>query len=722
KSFVRVVKDRPITELSLMESIQDEYITRHQMDGKILYTDHRISFVTGLMPGEVLGSSAFNYMHSEDMLWSIVAQKQMFSSSQGQGIVSYRLQCRDGQYVTLRSRGFLEVNKQTGQVDTFVCINTVLSVRETAEDEIRNQRRKLLPMISCQESENLLNSISSSLPPELFNLLKPLLNPETVQRMIDSLDKVNLDLDRNSKIKFPSSNNACNSNDFQERWQDDGWEEINPNHPPPKPLPPPGRIQNDMMAEDHINVNKQWYSMNPKKRNQDGKNYFPPSKKVSTLSSHSEQYSSYSHSENHKQNYGMDGQTHFQQNLRWQLDGTQMLSGQPVGSPQTKRFCPDTNNIGNSFASKGQNNNCSISSPLDALSPMSHSSYSTFGEDDPNSTCSVESPSVNDSPLSVESCISTIFGSPVNSMCSNFDDAADSNTDNNRYMGTSDTNIANNHTSGMNDNNTVSHIKSYDGTNNSNIEMGGIAGAISRPECISPSICTGQQQLTIHSPTIAQVRSPGGMVCTPAGIVHSPGLSSPTDFQCSVSSKTHPMSPTQSVFFQSQSTLPEQDCNLTQISPFKKPHNKIQTNLPTSYQTQRSFHQPMMRNSSNSNSFPSNGNGQLLISQRQQTQEHYNLQNPRLGISMEEKDYFTHQHTPDNIKSVTDEPYTVTEEGQQGNNTSYLNSLSSNMDSSRIPPPPKPPHPTQLPEAPRYNLQQHQQQSQQQQHRGKIIP
>ncbi|KAG0716371.1 hypothetical protein GWK47_009899 [Chionoecetes opilio] len=39
--FVRVVKDRPITELSLVESTLDEYITRHGLKGNILYTDHR---------------------------------------------------------------------------------------------------------------------------------------------------------------------------------------------------------------------------------------------------------------------------------------------------------------------------------------------------------------------------------------------------------------------------------------------------------------------------------------------------------------------------------------------------------------------------------------------------------------------------------------------------------------------------------------------------------
>lgn len=50
----------------------------------------------------------------------------VFSSTQGQGTVSYRLKCKNGELINLRSRGYLEVNKQTGQIESFVCINTVL--------------------------------------------------------------------------------------------------------------------------------------------------------------------------------------------------------------------------------------------------------------------------------------------------------------------------------------------------------------------------------------------------------------------------------------------------------------------------------------------------------------------------------------------------------------------------------------------------------------------
>ncbi|KAK4307653.1 hypothetical protein Pmani_020608 [Petrolisthes manimaculis] len=187
-SFVRVVKDRPITELSLVESTQDEYITRHGMDGNILYTDHRISFVTGLMPSEVVGTSAFTYMHLDDMVWSIMAQRLMFTSTQGQGTVSYRLKCKNGELVNLRSRGYLEVNKQTGQIESFVCINTVLNNVKEADTEIKNQRRNLLPIVASEDCDDYLINISSSLPPELLKIVKDMMKPGALKRLFASFE------------------------------------------------------------------------------------------------------------------------------------------------------------------------------------------------------------------------------------------------------------------------------------------------------------------------------------------------------------------------------------------------------------------------------------------------------------------------------------------------------------------------------------------------------
>ena len=78
--LMRPVKDRPITELSLMEASQDQYLTRHLPDGRIIYTDHRISTIAGYMPSEVNGKSAFNFFYAEDLPWTTMAMRNSTKS------------------------------------------------------------------------------------------------------------------------------------------------------------------------------------------------------------------------------------------------------------------------------------------------------------------------------------------------------------------------------------------------------------------------------------------------------------------------------------------------------------------------------------------------------------------------------------------------------------------------------------------------------------------
>ncbi|XP_076037059.1 uncharacterized protein LOC143022628 isoform X2 [Oratosquilla oratoria] len=186
--FIRIIKDRPITELSLLESTQDEYITRHFIDGRILYSDHRMSTVLGMMPEEVQGKPAFMFMLEDDVLWSIVAQKQMFGSSQGQGTVMTRLMTQNGETVNVRSRGYLEVDKVTGKVDTFVCINSVVS-REEAEEEMKNQRRKLFPVVSNPDTQVMIDNLINSLGQDERNLLQKLIGHKLLNSLTQTPNK-----------------------------------------------------------------------------------------------------------------------------------------------------------------------------------------------------------------------------------------------------------------------------------------------------------------------------------------------------------------------------------------------------------------------------------------------------------------------------------------------------------------------------------------------------
>uniref|UniRef100_A0A6A7FX45 Methoprene-tolerant Met n=1 Tax=Hirondellea gigas TaxID=1518452 RepID=A0A6A7FX45_9CRUS len=191
-ALVQQIQERPITELSRVESMRDEYITRHDICGNILYSDHRIAYVTGHMPEAVIGDSAFMYMHQNDMLWSLVAQKQMFGTAHGQGVVSYRLRCRDNSYVTLRSRGYIEFNRKTGELESFVCINSVVEPR-LAQEEIKQQRRKLLPVCSGGDTDQFMANINSDFPVEILEMIKRTLGLEKIQQLMAAMAKFSMD-------------------------------------------------------------------------------------------------------------------------------------------------------------------------------------------------------------------------------------------------------------------------------------------------------------------------------------------------------------------------------------------------------------------------------------------------------------------------------------------------------------------------------------------------
>lgn len=128
-AMVRVLKAPTICD-RLIEACKYEYKTRHLIDGRIVQCDHRISVVAGYMTNEVSGLSPFTFMHKDDVRWVIVALRQMYDFNQPNGESCYRLMTRTGDFIYLKTRGYLEVDDSTKVVKSFVCINTLVSDEE----------------------------------------------------------------------------------------------------------------------------------------------------------------------------------------------------------------------------------------------------------------------------------------------------------------------------------------------------------------------------------------------------------------------------------------------------------------------------------------------------------------------------------------------------------------------------------------------------------------
>eukprot|EP00095_Tigriopus_kingsejongensis_P004982 maker-scaffold96_size378025-snap-gene-2.44 protein:Tk04982 transcript:maker-scaffold96_size378025-snap-gene-2.44-mRNA-1 annotation:"methoprene-tolerant protein" len=158
--IVRPVEDRPITELSVLEATQDQYITRHLPEGKIIFADQRITTLCGYVPSEIVGKSGFNYIFGEDLPWTTMAQRQMFANMSGEGFTTYRLLCKDGTYNTVQTRGYIEFNKHTQKVESFMAINTVIEFEE-GKKYLEQQKDRFTPYITLYQQE-VINDKQSS--------------------------------------------------------------------------------------------------------------------------------------------------------------------------------------------------------------------------------------------------------------------------------------------------------------------------------------------------------------------------------------------------------------------------------------------------------------------------------------------------------------------------------------------------------------------------------
>ena len=73
--LVRILQTpNTLPPLTIMQAVQDEYVTQHTPTGTIIQTDHRIAIIAGYMTGEVTGMSAYDYVYGEDLEYTLKAQ------------------------------------------------------------------------------------------------------------------------------------------------------------------------------------------------------------------------------------------------------------------------------------------------------------------------------------------------------------------------------------------------------------------------------------------------------------------------------------------------------------------------------------------------------------------------------------------------------------------------------------------------------------------------
>lgn len=63
----RIQTPQLIREMTIVDSLKTEFTSRHSLEWKFLFLDHRAPPIIGYLPFEVLGTSGYDYYHVDDL-------------------------------------------------------------------------------------------------------------------------------------------------------------------------------------------------------------------------------------------------------------------------------------------------------------------------------------------------------------------------------------------------------------------------------------------------------------------------------------------------------------------------------------------------------------------------------------------------------------------------------------------------------------------------------
>ncbi|KPI97710.1 hypothetical protein RR46_07457 [Papilio xuthus] len=112
-------------------------------------------------------------MHKDDVRWVICVLRQMYDQSREYGESYYRLITRSGHFIYMRTRGFLEIDPNTKKVQSFVCINRVIS-QEYGRKMMEEMKRKYSVIVDMENQSERVSCVDEA----------PVEHPKHLERIV----------------------------------------------------------------------------------------------------------------------------------------------------------------------------------------------------------------------------------------------------------------------------------------------------------------------------------------------------------------------------------------------------------------------------------------------------------------------------------------------------------------------------------------------------------
>uniref|UniRef100_A0A8C3WU07 Circadian locomoter output cycles protein kaput n=1 Tax=Catagonus wagneri TaxID=51154 RepID=A0A8C3WU07_9CETA len=135
---VRLATPQFIKEMCTVEEPNEEFTSRHSLEWKFLFLDHRAPPIIGYLPFEVLGTSGYDYYHVDDLESLAKCHEHLMQYGKGKSCY-YRFLTKGQQWIWLQTHYYITYHQWNSRPEFIVCTHTVVSYAE-----VRAERRREL--------------------------------------------------------------------------------------------------------------------------------------------------------------------------------------------------------------------------------------------------------------------------------------------------------------------------------------------------------------------------------------------------------------------------------------------------------------------------------------------------------------------------------------------------------------------------------------------------
>nr|CAD7264252.1 unnamed protein product [Timema shepardi] len=121
-----------IREMSVVDSAKSEFTSRHSLEWKFLFLDHRAPPIIGYLPFEVLGTSGYDYYHVDDLEKVAICHEALMEKGEGTSC-HYRFLTKGQQWIWLQTRFYITYHQWNSKPEFIVCTHRVVSYVEVME-------------------------------------------------------------------------------------------------------------------------------------------------------------------------------------------------------------------------------------------------------------------------------------------------------------------------------------------------------------------------------------------------------------------------------------------------------------------------------------------------------------------------------------------------------------------------------------------------------------